>query len=91
VPLISENWKKLFKWQGAGPMDQAERAKLRDFVSKAHQAGRKVRFWATPDKPAVWKELRAAEVDLLSVDDLAGARKFLLEQAQPADRGEDRP
>ena len=84
VPLISENWKKLFKWQGDGPMDQAECAKLRDFVSKAHQAGRKVRFWATPDKPAVWKELRAAEVDLLSVDDLAGARKFLLEQAQPA-------
>jgi hypothetical protein len=27
MPLISDNWTKLFAWQGVGPMPEAERAK----------------------------------------------------------------
>ena len=43
---------------------------------------RKLRFWATPDRPgparaALWRELLAAGVDLLNTNDLGGLRAFL--------------
>ncbi len=82
VPLISDRWGSHFGWRGEGPMPEAERARLRAIVDKAHRLGRRVRFWATPDRPAVWKELHAAGVDLINTDDLAGLRRFLLEKAK---------
>lgn len=78
MPWLSDNWTKRFTWHGDGPMPKDQREKLRGYVEKAHQNGWLIRFWATPDRPAVWKELRAAGVDLINVDDLAGLRKFLL-------------
>jgi hypothetical protein len=78
MPWVSDNWTKTFKWMGDGPMPEAERAKLRDFVARAHRHGRLVRLWATPEKAAVWQELRAAGVDLINTDQLADLRKFLL-------------
>jgi hypothetical protein len=80
MPWISESWTSLFRWRGVGAMPEEERRKLRDFVAKAHKHKRMVRFWATPDKPEVWKELQAAKVDLINTDRLADLRRFLLEQ-----------
>ncbi|POX45807.1 hypothetical protein C3489_33285 [Streptomyces sp. Ru71] len=82
APLISDNWTLNFTWQGTGAFPDAERAKLRGIVARAHERGRRVRFWATPDAPgpardALWTELLAAGVDHLNTDDLAGAEAFL--------------
>ena len=77
LPLISDRWGSHFKWRGEGEMPAAEREKLREIVSKAHAAGRRVRFWATPEKTSMWRELNAAGVDLINTDDLAGLRDFL--------------
>lgn len=96
MPWISANWNNEFRWRGDGPMPEAERAKLRDYVTQAHQHGRLVRFWATPEDEAVWKELLAADVDLLGTDDLDRLRRFLLSeealklQLRNLDRGEQR-
>ena len=84
VPMISDNWKKYFKWNGTGEMPAEEHDRLREIVQKAHEKGRLVRFWSTPDNPspareALWSELLSAGVDLLNTDDLEGLRKFLLE------------
>lgn len=78
MPWVSESWTTLFKWRGDGEFPVAERQKLREFVARAHAEGYKVRFWAAPDRPAVWKAELDAGVDLLSVDDLDGLQKFLL-------------
>jgi hypothetical protein len=85
IPWISDRWGSLFRWNGEGEFPEAERAKLKELVAKAHRRGRLVRFWATPEKEAVWKELRAAGVDLLNTDKLAELRAFLLknEPAKP--------
>jgi hypothetical protein len=80
MPLISDNWRSHFRWRGQGPMPEQEREKLRAIVEKAHAKGRRVRFWATPDDPAVWRELVDAGVDLLNADDLAGLERFLRSQ-----------
>jgi hypothetical protein len=86
MPWISERWSKEFRWQGEGPMPDAERAKLQQIVQKAHRHGRLVRFWATPEKVEVWKELRAAGVDLINTDQLPELQRFLLGSTGPAYR-----
>ena len=83
VPLVSQNWTRLFTWQGVGPMPEGERAKLREIVATAHANGQRVRFWATPELPdpareAVWRELVAAEVDYINTDSLGALEAFLL-------------
>jgi hypothetical protein len=78
LPWVSANWALQFRWRGEGPMPAAERAKLKEYVEKAHKRGRLVRFWATPESEAVWKELLAAGVDLINTDKLDGLRSFLL-------------
>jgi hypothetical protein len=80
VPWISSNWSQTFKWRGNGQMPEAERAKLKDIIAKAHSQGRKVRFWGAPDKPPFWQELLADGVDLINTDDLAGLQAFFAEQ-----------
>ena len=86
MPLVSDNWTKLFTWQGVGPMPEAERAKLRAYVADAHANGYRVRFWATPDMPgtareAVWNELFDAGVDHINTDHLAALQQFLTARA----------
>ena len=79
IPWISSNWTQTFKWRGSGPMPEAEKLKLRAIVTKAHQQGRRVRFWGAPDQPLFWAEMLASGVDLINTDNLAGAQKFLLQ------------
>lgn len=83
MPWISTSWGSIFRWKGDGPMPATERDKLREFVGKAHKHGRMVRFWATPEKPELWKELLAAKVDLINADRLVQLRQFLIENALP--------
>lgn len=78
LPLISDRWSSHFKWNGQGEMPAAERQKLHAIIKKAHANGRRVRFWATPEKVAVWRELQAAGVDFINTDDLPGLQRFLL-------------
>jgi hypothetical protein len=80
IPWISESWRPMFRWRGDGPIPDEEKTKLRDFTAKAHKHGRLVRFWATPESAALWKELRADGVDLLNTDKLAELRTFLLQE-----------
>lgn len=82
IPWISARWDPLFRWDGKGPMPEAERLRLRDHVQKAHARGRLVRFWATPENPTVWEELLAAGVDLINTDQLAELRQFLAQRAK---------
>jgi hypothetical protein len=77
IPLVSTNWQLSFNWRGVDAFPAAEREKLRDYVRKAHDQHYRLRFWATPDTPAAWRELRDAGVDLINTDDLAGLAAFL--------------
>ncbi len=76
VPLISDNWKQFFQWRGQDAFPEEERVKLKQWALRAHQQGRRLRFWGAPDNAAGWEELRAAGVDLISTDDLNGLAKF---------------
>lgn len=82
VPVISDNWEKVFvnelAWDGVGEMPAATRAKLAAMVSEVHREGKKLRFWKTPkDAPGVWKVLYDAGVDLINTDDLEGLSRYV--------------
>lgn len=80
LPLLSDNWSKHFSWQGAGPMPDAENERLARLVAQAHAKGRRIRFWATPEEPALWLALEQAGVDLIGTDQLAALQSHLLER-----------
>ena len=84
IPWISSNWSASFKWRGVGAIPETERQKVKDIVAKAHQHGRRVRFWGSPDKPVFWRETLDDGVDIINTDDLAGAQEFLTRGAVPA-------
>jgi len=77
IPLISDNWQTHFAWHGEGPFPEVEQLRLRKFVTRAHERGRRIRFWAAPDLPAGWRELDQAGVDLIGTDNLTGLSSFL--------------
>ncbi|MDP3072144.1 MAG: phosphatidylinositol-specific phospholipase C/glycerophosphodiester phosphodiesterase family protein [Opitutaceae bacterium] len=77
VPWVSENWQKVFPWRWEGPMPAETRVVLAAWIARAHGQGRRVRFWNTPDRPAVWQALSQAGVDFIGTDDLAGLQQFL--------------
>src|SRR5262249_6594641 len=55
VPLISDNWSKIFQWKGEDSMSAAEKSRLKEMVQRAHQQSRKLRLWAAPDTAASWR------------------------------------
>ena len=69
MPMISDNWRRLTRNQ---------RKDVRSIVRQVHNSGRRVRFWATPDTPAMWNELLEANVDHINTDKLRELNEFLL-------------
>jgi len=76
VPWISENWKSYFQWNGVGAVPEAQLEKLQGIVRRAHEQGRRVRFWNTPDNPNFWQVMHVAGVDLINTDNLPGVANF---------------
>jgi hypothetical protein len=82
IPMISDNWKKHFRWRGEGEIPAEEKERLSSIVQKAHEKGRTVRFWATDvrgkkQQIKLWEELRDAGVDFINTDKLKMLNHFL--------------
>ncbi len=82
MPLISDRWTSHFRWRGEDEFPDQEIQKLKSIVDQAHAAGRRVRFWATPESPALWQALVDAGVDHINTDQLDQLRDFLLGQQE---------
>ena len=77
MPLISDRWSAHFSWDGRGEIPPQEWERLQAVVAETHAQGRRLRFWATADRPEMWQALARAGVDLINTDDLAGLATFL--------------
>ena len=87
MPLVSASWPTVVDWDGTGEFASSERAKLKRLVASVHAQGMRLRFWATPDKPAVWEQLQQAGVDVIGADDLGALGDFLRNIAKPGSSG----
>jgi hypothetical protein len=88
MPLVSESWSKISDWDGTGAVPPHLSHELARLTDLAHQQGRRIRFWGSPDTQAAWALLRDAGVDLINTDDLAGLRAFLLRERSAAIRNQ---
>lgn len=75
-------YSRLITWTGKGNISLNERQRLCSYVALAHKFGKRVRLWASPENPVVWKELLDCGVDLINTDQLAELKKFLLNEHQ---------
>ena len=80
MPLISDRWGSHFRWNGKGDIPLAERRKLESIVKQAHGAGRRLRFWATPESPPLWQLFIDLDVDHINTDQLSELAEFLRER-----------
>lgn len=71
MPMVSLDWESI----DPTPSLRVERA--RGLVSLLHAEGRKVRFWATPDREEVWASLISIGVDYIGTDDVARLERAL--------------
>ena len=77
MPVISENFNKVCRWNGQGQMPEAEFLKVKTLADQTHAQGKKLRLWAIPDQPNAWATLLQAGVDLINTDRLADLGVFL--------------
>lgn len=77
MPLISDNWRNHFTWDGSGEIPRSELEKLHALVRQVHAQGKKIRFWAVPDQRSAWAVLADAEVDWINTDRLSELKEFL--------------
>jgi len=84
MPVVSDNWRKYFKWNGIGEIPGNEKQKLQEIAAEAKDKGYILRFWSTPNRTseqrkAVWTELKDAGVGLIGADNLNELQQFLLQ------------
>lgn len=82
IPWVSSDWKKSFTWDGVGTIPETDRQTMVNLVRQCHEKGYLIRFWGTPDTPAVWQAELDAGVDWINTDHLAEAAAFLNARAK---------
>lgn len=81
-PIASSNYRSLLSWNGDGEMPANEKQRLILYVNKAHEQGKKVRLWASPEKENVWLALLQCGVDMINTDQLVSLKTFLLNKVK---------
>lgn len=70
APLASTKYSNVLSWKGKGTIPEEEKNKLMEYTNLAHQQGKKVRLWASPENKEVWKVLLSCGVDYINTDEL---------------------
>lgn len=77
IALFSDNFRKYSLWKGEGKIDDQDKNKILQAVKKAHDLGKPMRFWATPDVPNAWKQLIEMKIDFINTDKIEEVKAFL--------------
>jgi glycerophosphoryl diester phosphodiesterase len=77
MPVISQNYYKIIRWNGQGNISQEEKQTLEQLVQTTHNQGKKLRLWASPEQVNVWQVLLEAGVDLINTDKLQELQSFM--------------
>ncbi|GAB2535294.1 phosphatidylinositol-specific phospholipase C/glycerophosphodiester phosphodiesterase family protein [Spirosoma aerophilum] len=77
VAMISDSFQSYSRWNGLGDIPDADRDKLKRVIKRAHSDNKPFRFWAIPDSPNAWKQLKKLGVDIINTDKVAEAVKAM--------------
>lgn len=68
MPVISDHYRNHLSWNGKGKIPEDQELKLRKLISKVHAEGKKLRLWASPDKPNAWQNFQRLGIDFINTD-----------------------
>lgn len=68
IALVSFDFKEHTVWNGKGRMVANELDVIKKLISRTHELGKPIRFWATPDSKSAWKALSDLKVDYINTD-----------------------
>lgn len=74
---ISLNFRDFCSWHGKGGIKPGEKEALKAAVDQAHDLGKEVRIWNTPNNTQVWKLIADVNSDYISTDELIRLKKYL--------------
>lgn len=77
-PIASCRYGRILSGNGEETLSKEQKQNLCRYVQIAHQNGKIVRLWASPDNTIVWKELLSCGVDLINTNKLKELKTFLL-------------
>jgi hypothetical protein len=77
-PIASCRYGRIMSRNAEEPLSKEEKQNLCRYVQIAHQNGKIVRLWASPENTIVWKELLSCGVDLINTNKLVELKTFLL-------------
>jgi hypothetical protein len=79
-PIASCPYHRIIGRNDEQSISKEEKQTLCRYVQLAHQHGKKVRLWASPENAMIWKELLNCGVDLINTNKLVALKNFLLNQ-----------
>jgi alkaline phosphatase len=77
IEMLSDNFSRYSKWNGKGRLPEKEQDTLQKLVTQAHMAGKKIRFWNSPDIMNSWYAYMRLGIDYINTDDISGISTFL--------------
>lgn len=77
IEMLSDNFARYSKWNGKGRLPESEQDTLQQLIKKVHTAGKKIRFWNSPDIMNSWYVYMGLGVDYINTDDINGISTFL--------------
>ena len=86
VPWVSGSWRSISDWTGSDELMADELQRITALLAKAHQQGRKVRFWGAPDRKESWGAFFDLGIDRICTDQPKQAARWLREFRAPAVR-----
>ena len=78
MPVVSNNYREYFTWNGRGEMPEDQLQKMRDIINQTHKEGKLLRWWGAPETKIFRQLLLKEGVDLLGTDDLEQLYKILI-------------
>lgn len=77
IVMLSSDFKNYTKWNGKGELPPAQRDTMHLDITRAHTAGKTVRFWGAPDNKNTWRQLMGLKVDYINTDRIKGLADFM--------------
>ncbi len=77
IGMFSANFRDFTKWNGKGLIPADERSKIQEAVERVHAAGKKIRFWASPDIINAWHVFMDMQIDYINTDRIEALTVFM--------------
>ncbi|WP_336514815.1 alkaline phosphatase [Pollutibacter soli] len=77
IEMMSGNFQQYSVWKGTGLLPENDKARISAAVQKAHEANKKIRFWAAPDNINSWNTFVSLGIDYLNTDRVEALATFL--------------